>query len=166
MKSHILDLDWELKMQKCFNMRRIIHVYIFLSVLSLLTFNNQSFATTLNKVEKCLKLSTESTSSCVNQNLTHKTLNQCYALVDTVRSTNAKEKLKNYCFYQISEFPTLKSCVQASIKFFEAENKDQALFECYRQFAATTNKSSCLQIAKSMTYSDKRTYLENHCSEL
>lgn len=85
---------------------------------------------------------------------------------ETIYSNQSKENVKNYCFYNISEFPTLNTCVAAAKKFYVAENKDQALFECVRQFSSTISVKSCIGVAKNMTYVDKRAYLETSCRNL
>lgn len=117
----------------------------------------------LSSVEKCLSVSTNLTRDCINKNLKNKTLNACYTLSDTIFSYHSKENVRNYCFYNISEFPSLNACTTAAKKFFIAENKDQALFECFRQFASQIDKRTCVAIAKMMSYREKRQYLETHC---
>jgi hypothetical protein len=102
----------------------------------------------------------------MNRAMPHKTIDKCYQLTDTIYSSHSKENAKNHCFYNISEFPTLNTCVASAKKFFVGENKDQALFECVRQFSSTITEKSCLSVAKIMIYAEKRTYLEGHCKNL
>lgn len=123
-------------------------------------------ARTITPIEKCLNVATNLPNDCINRSLKNKTLSNCYALSETIFSYHSKERVKNYCFYNISEFPSLQTCTAAAKKFFIAENKDQALFECVRQFTSQIDERSCLEIARMMTYREKRSYLENHCHNL
>lgn len=120
----------------------------------------------LSSFELCLKQTNKPTSQCLKQHLKQVTLDNCYNSVTSIRSQNAKEKVKNYCFYQISEFSNLKSCVTKAAAFYEAESRDQGLFECYRQFSQTISKSNCTQIANHMIFSDKKNHMKNICDML
>lgn len=117
-------------------------------------------------VEKCLNVSTNQTNDCMNLHLKPKTIDSCYKMSETIYSNQSKENVKNYCFYNISEFPTLNTCVAAAKKFYVAENKDQALFECVRQFSSTISLKACIGVSKQMTYKEKQAYLENGCRNL
>lgn len=119
-----------------------------------------------SSLEKCLNISTNQTRDCMKIYLKRKTLDGCYTLAEGIYSNQSKERAKDYCFYEISAFPNLKSCVDNAKKFFLAENKDQALFECVRQSAALISVKSCLKVSKMMTYQEKRNHLINQCNNL
>ena len=120
----------------------------------------------VSEAEKCLNVSTNLTVDCMRRHLQPKTLTSCYKLSETIFSNQSKENVKNYCFYNISEFPTLNACVNSAKKFYLGENKDQALFECVRQFTSTITENQCLMVSKMMTYKDKSNYLARHCGNL
>lgn len=120
----------------------------------------------LAPIEKCLNISTNVASECIRRHLNPRTIQACYAMSETIYSSLSKEKVREYCFYNINEFSSLKSCLAATKKFYMDENKDQALFECYRQFAPEINERQCLKISKMMSYRERRSYLENHCHNL
>lgn len=125
-----------------------------------------STRTATSPIEKCLNVATHLTSDCVNRHLKPKTIDSCYKMTDTIYSNQSKENVKNYCFYNISEFPTLKTCIDSAKRFFIAENKDQALFECVRQFSSTISSKDCMTVSKIMTYKEKASYLASHCQSL
>jgi hypothetical protein len=120
----------------------------------------------ITAVEKCLNVSTNQTTGCMRLHLKPKTIDSCYKMSETIFSTQSKENVKNYCFYEISEFPTLKSCVDSAKIFYMAEDKDHALFECVRQFANKISVKSCLGVSKMMTLPVRASYLEGQCYNL
>lgn len=127
---------------------------------------NQSPSIRTFNLENCLNGSTTPVNTCMNKALTKKTITQCYTLAEKIKSLSAKEKIVDYCFYEISEFSNLNTCLYATSKFYIGENKDAALFECYRQFAPTINKKVCQKISQLMTYPEKRSYMQNQCENL
>ena len=153
-------------MQKRITMRSLkLYVALFSLVFQASAFAANS-ARPVSAVEKCLNVSTNLTNDCMKLHLKPKTIDSCYKMSETIFSNQSKENVKNYCFYNISEFPTLNTCVAAAKKFYIGENKDQALFECVRQFASTISVDKCLNVSKMMTYKDKANYLAAHCSSL
>jgi hypothetical protein len=143
-----------------------LYVTLFSLVFQSIAFAGAATRSGSSPVEKCLNVSTNLTTDCMNQHLKPKTINNCYKMSETIFSNQSKENVKNYCFYNISEFPTLKTCVDSAKKFYIAENKDQALFECVRQFASSISVKNCMDLSKMMTYKEKSNYLAGHCSNL
>lgn len=135
-------------------------------MISIFLFTAPAMGSKLSSYEMCLKQSDQSTSDCLKKYVKNINLESCYSSLQSVRSQNAQEKIKNFCFYQISDFPNLKNCVTKATKFYEAENKDHALFECYLQFSQSISKSSCRQIADHMIYPDKKNHMNNICEML
>ena len=147
---------------------RLIKLYVLLFSL-VIQSTTQALATPRLKIsaaEKCMYLSTNLTVDCMKRHLLPKTLTSCYKLSETIYSNHSKENVKNYCFYNISEFPTLNSCVDSAKKFYLGENQDQALFECVRQFTSTITMNQCLKVSRMMIYKDKSNYLARHCGNL
>lgn len=147
-------------------MRNHLFLYVLVMALVLPIFSPAAKTASTREaslIEKCLSISTNLPQDCIKRNLKNKTLNACYALSETIYSDHSKENVRNYCFYNISEFPSLNACTAAAKKFFIAENKDQALFECFRQFSSQMDRRTCFSIAKMMSYHEKRKYLETHC---
>lgn len=151
----------------CIIMRNRLRISLLLLVLiPIVLAGSYSQARAVSSIEHCLNNPKNLTQECAKKFISHQSISQCYKAADTIFSTHSKENLKNYCFYNVSEFPTLNSCTTAALKFFIAENKDQALFECYRQFASGVSENNCIKISKLMTFTEKKTYLENHCHNL
>lgn len=163
LKTYKTNLNWELKLQKRFNMRSL---KLYVALLSILCMQSMAAASGSSAIEKCLNVSTNVATDCIRQHLKVKTLNSCYNLSNTIYSIESKEKVKEHCFYSISEFPTLDLCLNAAKKFYLSENKDHAVFECVRQFADTISEKNCLKASKLMTYPERKRHLEGHCRNL
>ncbi len=154
-------------MQKRITMRSLkLYVALFSFAFQSIAFAGGLARPGSSAVEKCLNVSTNLTNDCMKIHLKPKTINSCYKMSETIFSNQSKENVKNYCFYNISEFPTLNSCVDSAKKFYIAENKDQALFECVRQFVSTISVKNCVNVSKMMTYKEKANYLAAQCHNM
>ena len=145
---------------------RSLKLYVALFSLVFLEAATGAARSGTTAVEKCLNVSTNQTSDCMRLHLKPKTIDSCYKMSETIFSTQSKENVKNYCFYEINEFPTLKTCVDSARKFYMAEDKDHALFECVRQFSNKISVKNCLSVSKMMTLPVRASYLEGHCTNL
>lgn len=135
-----------------------------LTAIMLLTTGFAS-ATTTN-LEKCLDDQPNEIRSCLGKSSKHITLSSCFDQAALVKSNYLRENVHEYCFYHISEFPNLNSCVDKARQFTDAENHDAALFNCYLQFEIKMTKNSCEKIAKMFRFSEKGRYLKSNCSNL
>ncbi len=117
-------------------------------------------------VEKCLNIVTNAPQECMKKHMNGVTIRTCYALSEKIYSYHARENVKSHCFYNVSEFSHLDVCLGSAQKFFLAEDRDAALFECFRQFSQSIDQKSCLKISKKMIFQEKRNYLANHCRTL
>lgn len=79
------------------------------------------------------------------------------------KSIELSEKLNAICFYDVSRFKTVESCIAKTSVFQIAANHDEGVFECYRQFQSKVSRNQCLQISKALKYPAKKQYLETHC---
>jgi len=134
--------------------------FLLLQILLLLS------AAPKSKIEKCLIDHPNQTQACMHKNVTHLTLNSCYSSLQEIKSKHIQETIKDFCFYQVSEFPNLESCLIKSKLFFIAENHDAATLNCYLQFQENIKKPTCQKIANSLRLPDKQTFLKNHCENL
>lgn len=159
-------------MQKLFSMLNVkmnskmkSSIYaLFLTALMLLTTGFASANT--SALEKCLDDQPNEIRECLGKTSKHITLSSCFDQAATVKSNYIKENLREYCFYHISEFPNLKSCVAKARQFNDAENHDAALFNCYSQFEPSMKKNTCETIAKMFRFPEKGRYLKSNCSNL
>jgi hypothetical protein len=116
--------------------------------------------------EKCLSTANETTQHCAEKYIKNLTLNNCFSATEKIKSELSKENLKQFCFYQVSEFPTLNSCLEASKKMIVALNHDEAIFECVRQFQQQISQSTCHQLSTKLKYPEKSQHLNRKCDEL
>lgn len=117
-------------------------------------------------LEKCLADTSATTQNCVQKHIQRLTLDSCFSESANIKSDLSKENLKQFCFYNVSEFPTLKSCLSRSENFKVALNHDEALFECVRQFQNQISESQCSAISSQMRYPEKLQHLKRNCSQL
>jgi len=137
-------------------------VYAFLTVMTL-TFGAIASA---SQLEKCLMNNPNQMQACADKNIKNLTLNSCYSEVAQIKSEHIKEKFKEFCFYQVSEFPTLKSCLEKASLFLISDDGDSAKLSCVTQFQDGLKKHECLNIVKSLKLNEKKWYLKNHCDSL
>lgn len=111
----------------------------------------------------------EAIQSCFESNKDSITAEACFAGIKTVqvheKSIELNEKLNSICFYDISHFKKISSCLAKVDIFKIASNHDEAVFECYRQFQNQLSQKQCLKISSFMKYPAKKEYLDNHCYE-
>ena len=145
----------------CFNMKHK------LKKLSLVVVLGISLSLNADKgklpIDQCLNKTSNMVKDCVGKLMTKKSITSCYKLVDQIYSNTAKERLKEYCFFEVNEFQTLNQCISSAVKFFDASTHDEGLFECYQQFGGRINTNTCISIADKMTYESKKLYLKNQC---
>lgn len=103
-----------------------------------------------------------------NKNLINSEM--CFSSVQNLKpgqtSIELNEKLKSLCFYEVSLFKNIKSCLQKAPVFTLAINHDEAILECYNQFQENLNQKQCLKISKLLKYPSKKDYLAAHCLTL
>ena len=119
-----------------------------------------------NPLEKCLSLQKENTKNCAEKNISILTLSNCFSEADKIKSDLSRENLKQFCFYEVSEFPSLKTCMSSAEKMQVAIHHDDAVFECVRQFQDTLDVNLCQRISKKMKYPEKAEHLSRKCSQL
>lgn len=121
------------------------------------------------KLETCLHNQKE-VQSCIYSSIATAsrplTVESCFAEGIKLKSDFLKEETLQYCFYQLSEFATLNSCVNKAQNFKTAINHDEALFECVRQHQTSIAPESCKQIARQMRYPEKSKYLLRQCDSI
>lgn len=117
-------------------------------------------------LEKCMSDLSQTTKQCSEKFIKNLTLSTCFTEADALRSNLSKENLKQFCFYEVSEFPTLKSCLSASQKMNIAINHDEAIFECVRQFQDQIDLQLCYKIARKLLYPEKIQHLKRKCDLL
>ncbi len=144
------------------NCQIIIHVTLLLSVFIF----NSGFMSKSTVLESCLEGQSQNVEYCFSKDKSINTLKSCYSKVDSLKSDLYKEKLKNYCFYRLSDFKNFGQCVTKARLFSAAESHDAAVFDCYLQFQWDISKQHCFKISKVLRYPDKKRYLEARCSDL
>lgn len=129
------------------------------------------FESCLNQVKKTdhRLARVESIQSCFEKNKDLISDDACFAAIKKIqtheKSIELSEKLNSICFYDVSRFKTVDACLQKTAIFQIANNHDEALFDCYRQFQADIQQKECLKISSMMKYPAKKEYLQNHCYE-
>lgn len=118
-----------------------------------------------SKLEKCLHNQKE-VDLCIQAEIKPLTIESCFAQALKLKSDFLKEETLQFCFFQVSEFPTLNSCVEKAQKFKTALNHDEALFDCVRQHQATIPPESCRQIARQMRFPEKSKYMLRQCDSI
>lgn len=136
---------------------------LFLTAFMLLT---TGFTSATSRLEKCLDDQPNEIQACLGKTQKHITLSTCFNQVNTVKSNYLKENIRSYCFYHISEFPNLKTCVAKARQFTDIENHDAALFNCYSQFEPSIKKATCETMAKIFRIPEKGRYLKSNCGNL
>lgn len=90
--------------------------------------------------------------------------NQVRNLREAQQSANLSESLKFICFYEASIFQNIKTCLIRADEFKNADNHDEAVFHCYKQFQDKLTKKECNDTAKKLIYPAKKDYLLQHCA--
>ncbi len=89
----------------------------------------------------------------------------CFDLVSKVKLKSADliQNLHSICFYETTLFKDLNSCSLKASAFATADQHDDALFECYRQFQNQLDQKQCIELSRKLIYPTKKKYLLNHC---
>lgn len=135
-------------------------ISLFLALFFLTGFNQAE------TFEKCVSNHRKNIEICLNKTVKHINLNSCYEQAQKVQSNIFKEDTLSYCFNEIAEFPTLKTCLQKAHLFGDANNHDNGMFSCYMQFQNSVSFKQCQQVAKLMRLPEKEAYLSRHCENL
>lgn len=133
---------------------------------TLLMFMTSAHAQRSSIVEKCLDDQPNEVQACLSKNSKHLTIASCYEQAHLIKSNYAKENVRSYCFYHISEFPNLNTCIGKARLFSDASNHDAAIFNCYSQFERNIKKSTCEKISKLFRFPEKGRYLKSNCQNL
>lgn len=144
------------------NCQIVIHVTLLLSVFIF----NSGFTSKSSILEPCLESQSQNIEYCFSKDKSMNNLKSCYDKVDSLKSNLYKEKLKNYCFYQLSDFKNVGQCMTKARFFSAAESHDAAVFDCYLQFQWDISKQQCFKISKLLRHPDKKRYLETRCNDL
>lgn len=116
-------------------------------------------------LESCLQ-NEKLVQLCISKKIKNLSIESCFAEAQNLKSDFLKEETLEFCFYQVSEFPSLQACIQKAVLFASADNHDEALFECARQHQTTLTKQSCSTVAQKMRYPEKFKYLSRQCDTL
>lgn len=144
---------------------RIIKTALSIVSLTTVMFLTTGFTSTTS-LEKCLDDQPNEIQACLGKSTKHMTLGSCFDQANAIKSNYIKENVRSYCFYHISEFPNLNSCVGKARLFTDAENHDAALFNCYSQFEVNMKKANCEKISKLFRFPEKGRYLKSNCETL
>lgn len=111
----------------------------------------------------------EAIQDCFDSNKESMTADACFAGIKSVqiheKSIELNEKLNSICFYDVSRFKKISICLSKVDVFKIANNHDEAVFECYREFQNQLSQKQCLKVSSLMKYPAKKEYLDNHCYE-
>lgn len=147
-------------------MNRFIKTALSMLILTTVMLATQAFAQGTTSLEKCLDNQPNEIQECLNKNSKHLTLDSCYNQARIIKSNYIKENVRSYCFYHVSEFPNLSSCVGKARLFTDPVNHDAGLFNCYSQFERTIKKRTCEKMSKLFRFPEKGRYLKSNCENL
>lgn len=112
----------------------------------------------------------DATLECFQKSKNAVNSDSCFLSVQNLKpgqtTIELNERLRSYCFYDASQFKSIKSCLAKAATFQLAINHDEAVFECYNQFQENLNQKQCLKISELLKYPAKKEYLEAHCQTL
>jgi hypothetical protein len=105
--------------------------------------------------------------NCFNTYSRNMKAESCFSLAANLKATkksmDLSETLHSICFYQTNLPRTIKSCLAQAQKFNLADNHDEAVFDCYRQFQHQLNQKQCIEVSRKLIYPSKRAYLMAQC---
>ncbi len=81
----------------------------------------------------------------------------------SLRYSDLAETLNSICFYETTSFDSLQICLSGASNFAIADNHDEAIFDCYRQFQTTLSQNQCIAVSRKLIYPAKKNYLFQHC---
>lgn len=150
-------------------MGKYLITFFIVTLFSILSWA-QTFKTLDSKFKKselelCLQ-NEKQVNKCILSQIKNLSIESCFTEAIRLKSDFLKEETFQYCFYQVSEFPSLESCEKRAILFASAENHDEALFECARQNQTSLSRKSCEVLARKMRYPEKSKYLMRQCSSI
>lgn len=109
----------------------------------------------------------EAIQDCFQKNKSTLNMTTCFGTVEKLKLAKASlelsEQLKSLCFYDVSQFSNVNSCLEKSQVFSSAINKDDGVFECYRQFQNSLSTNTCLKMSKLIKYPLKQEHLIAQC---
>lgn len=135
-------------------------------ILTTIMLVSSGFTSSTSALEKCLDDQPNEVQVCLSKTTKHISLGSCYDQANHIKSNYMKENVRSYCFYHISEFPNLNSCINKARLFTDAVNHDAAIFNCYSQFERGIKKATCEKIAKLFRFPEKGRYLKSNCASL
>ncbi|AZZ35830.1 hypothetical protein CIK05_03115 [Bdellovibrio sp. qaytius] len=147
-------------------MNRFMKTALSTVILTTVMLVSSAYGQGTTSLEKCLDDQPNEIRECLGKTSKFISIESCYDKAKAIRSNHTKEKVRSYCFYHISEMPTLRSCLEKAYLFAETDNHDAAIFDCYSQFEKGINKATCEAISKKLSYPDKARYLKSHCQSL
>ena len=104
---------------------------------------------------------------CFQKNKSTLNMTTCFGTVEKLKLSKASlelsEQTKALCFYDVSQFSNVNSCLEKSQLFGSAINKDEGVFECYRQFQNSLSTAKCLKMSKLIKYPLKQEHLITQC---
>lgn len=105
--------------------------------------------------------------TCFRLNRNSITQQQCFNSVNELSKSKKYydliENLNSICFYETTAFSEFKSCLNRTSQFKIADNHDEAIFDCYRQFQNQLSQKQCIEASRKMIYPAKKDYLFQHC---
>lgn len=119
-----------------------------------------------SELEQCLDKEPNEAEQCLKKTEKNISIQTCYNQSDKIKSNYLKENFRLYCFYHISEFSNLKTCVNHARKFISADNHDAALYDCQYQFSQSMTKNTCMKLSEYFRIPEKSRYLKSHCETL
>lgn len=109
----------------------------------------------------------ENTLACFKQQKAFIGSDACFTKVRQIKaaqqSSNLSETLKQFCFYEASIFQSMKTCLLRSSEFSYADNHDEAVFDCYKQFQDRLTKKQCIEASNKLIYPAKKSHLLQQC---
>ena len=147
-------------------MKRFIMTLVSTAILTTLMLAHTALAQGTTSLEKCLDEQPNEIQECLSKSSKHITLGSCYEQANAIKSNYMKENVRTYCFYHISEFPNLNTCVGKARLFTDASNHDAAIFNCYSQFERNIKKATCERMSKLFRFPEKGRYLKSNCQNL
>lgn len=155
---------------KSVSRRLIKNMFLFIIFISTsYSFAANSFQNCINKAEQKKHITDQmnETQDCFYQNKNYLNVNLCYKELEknkvAKKSLDLTEDLKELCFYQTTEFDSASHCLKKAILFRNADDHDEAIFQCYQQFQSKLNKQQCISISKALIYPAKKDYFLQHC---
>lgn len=145
---------------------RFVKTAISTLLLTTVMLVTSAYAQGTTTLEKCLDDQPNEIQECIGKTSKHITLGSCFDQASAIKSNYIKENVRSYCFYHISEFPNLSSCVAKARLFTDAVNHDAGIFNCYSQFERTMKKETCEKISKLFRFPEKGRYLKSNCANL